>query len=167
MSEAVVRACAAVRAALASSGVEWEQPTEHSFVVSLPGEHKLTTTASLVVGAHSLSVNAFVARRPDENVPEVHRWLLERNRRTYAVAFALDQHGDVYLSGRLPLGAVDEVEVDRILGAVLEYADGSFDTLLEMGFAGSIRREWEWRARRGHSVENLRAFAHFADPERT
>ena len=66
----------------------------------LPGEKKLKTTVSLVVGAHSLSVNAFVCRRPDENHEAVNRWLLERNTRLYAVGFALDHLGDVYLSGR-------------------------------------------------------------------
>jgi len=47
---------------------------------------------------------------------------------------------------------------------VLTYADETFDAALEIGFAESIRREWEWRASRNESVENLRAFARFADP---
>ena len=127
-------------------------------MVSLPGERKLKTTVSLVVGAHSLSVNAFVARHPDENHEAVYRWMLERNTRLYAVAFALDHLGDVYLSGRLPLHAVTPAEVDRLLGAVLDAADSSFNTLLELGFAGSIRKEWEWRLSRGEPTYNLAAF---------
>jgi hypothetical protein len=117
------------------------------------------------VGAHTLSVNAFVLRCPDENAAAVHRWLLERNRRAYGVAFALDQLGDIYLVGRLPLASVTAEELDRVLGSVLACADDSFDTLLEMGFAGAIRREWAWRTRRGESTENLRAFARFAEPQ--
>ena len=54
-------------------------------------------------------------------------------------------------------------EVDRLLGAVLEYADGSFNTLLELGFASSIRKEWEWRVSRGESTRNLEAFRHLLD----
>ena len=57
----------------------------------------------------------------------------------YGVAFAIDHLGDVYLVGRLPLHAVDADEIDRLLGCVLTYADESFDTLLELGFASSIR----------------------------
>jgi Putative bacterial sensory transduction regulator len=154
-----------VRAALRECGLSWEEPGDGSFVVVLPGEHKLGTTCSLVVGAHSLSVNAFVARCPDENAPAVHRWLLERNGRTYGVAFALDRLGDIYLVGRLPLASVSAEEIDRVLGSVLEHSDGSFDTLLRMGFAGAIRREWAWRARRGESTANLQAFSRLADPE--
>jgi hypothetical protein len=50
-------------------------------------------------------------------------------------------------------------EVDRLLGSVLSNADEPFNTLLELGFATAIRREWEWRTRRGESTRNLDAFS--------
>ena len=62
--------------------------------------------------------------------------------------------------------SVSVYELDRLLGCVLSYSDDSFDTLLEIGFAESIRREWRWRASRGESLANLQAFARFADPAR-
>jgi len=126
--------------------------------VVLPGERKLQTTCRFEVGDHALSVHAFVARNPDENHEAVYRWLLERNLKMYAVAFAVDAAGDIYLDGRLALHAVTPDEVDRLLGAVLSYADESFNTILELGFATSIRREWEWRRSRGESTRNLEAF---------
>jgi hypothetical protein len=43
---------------------------------------------------------------------------------------------------------------------VLEAADGDFNTLLELGFASSIRREHAWRQERGESLANLKAFEH-------
>jgi hypothetical protein len=58
---------------------------------------------------------------------------------------------------------VATAEVDRLLGQVLEAADGDFNTLLELGFASSIRREHAWRTARGESVANLKAFAHLFD----
>ncbi|MFP5336217.1 MAG: YbjN domain-containing protein [Actinomycetes bacterium] len=155
------RALDVVRAWLADSGLDWEagaRPGE--LVVQLPGEHKLRTTTSLLVGDHSLSVSAFVIRRPDENHAEVHRWLLERNARLQGIAFALDSLGDVYLVGRLPLAGVTSESVDTVLGAVLSAADGSFDELLAMGFLSAMRREWAWRVSRGESVRNLEAFRH-------
>ena len=84
----------------------------------------------------------------------------------YGVAWSLDRDGDVYLVGRLPLAVVTPDELDRLLGAVLTYADENFDAMLRLGFGSSIRREWAWRVKRGESVANLRAFARFADPER-
>ena len=160
--DARTSATAVLRAALEQSGLDHEETAEGTFVVVLPGERKLSTTASLVVGAHSLSVNAFVVRRPDENHEAVYRWLLERNTRLYGVAFALDRLGDVYLSGRLPLSSVTPQDVDQLLGAVLDAADSSFNTLLELGFADAIRKEWRWRLARGEPTHNLAAFPHLA-----
>ncbi|KEF05387.1 MULTISPECIES: type III secretion system chaperone family protein [Streptomyces] len=153
-----------IETALDDAGLTWESPTDGTYVVTLPGTRKLSTTCSLIVGKHSLSVNAFVVRRPDENHEAVHRWLLERNTRLYGVSYAIDKLGDIYLVGKLPLTAVTPDELDRILGTVLENADGSFNTLLEMGFASAIRKEYEWRVARGESTRNLEAFSHLTRP---
>jgi hypothetical protein len=84
----------------------------------------------------------------------------------YGVAYSIDAVGDIYLTGRLPLAIVTPEEIDRLLGAVLSYADEPFNTMLEIGFGTSIRREWAWRVKRGESLRNLEAFAAFADPTR-
>jgi hypothetical protein len=156
-----------IRAALDEAELTYDSPGQGQFFVTLPGTHKLATHCWLVLGRHALLVEAFVVRKPDENAEEFYRFLLRRNARLYAVGFSLDETGDVYLVGRLPLHSVTPDEVDRLLGAVLQYADESFDPLLEIGFASSIRREWAWRRKNGESMANLRAFARFADPDRT
>ncbi|TIC88426.1 YbjN domain-containing protein [Nocardioides sp. GY 10113] len=155
MSEAVA---AVVREHLADAGIEYEEREPGLFSFSLPGERKLQTPVRLDVGPHSLAVHAFVCRRPDEEYERVYRWLLERNLKMFGVAFALDHHGDIYLDGRLPLSAVNPEDLDRLLGSVLTYADESFNTILELGFESSIRKEWEWRQLRGESTKNLEAF---------
>ncbi len=147
-------------ATLDEAGLTWVRHGEDVFEVDLPGERKLTTTCRLDVGRHALGVHAFVARRPDENHEGVYRWLLERNLKLFGVAFAVDSAGDIYLDGRMPLHAVTAEELDRLLGSVLTYADESFNTILELGFASSIRKEWEWRESRGESTRNLEAFRH-------
>jgi hypothetical protein len=152
------RAVETVRAVLEGSDLEWEELREGVFAVTLPGERKLQIACRLDVGSHSFAVHAFVARNPDENHERVYRWLLERNLKLFGVAFAVDHLGDIYLDGRLPLASVTPDEVDRLLGAVLTYADESFNTILELGFASSIRKEWEWRLSRGESTRNLDAF---------
>ncbi|MET3984777.1 YbjN domain-containing protein [Streptomyces sp. PvR034] len=153
-----------IESTLDEAGLEWESPEPGSYVVKLPGTRKLSTTCSLKVGRHSLSVNAFVIRHPDENEPAVHRWLLERNLKLYGMSYAVDRLGDVYLTARLPLAVVTPVELDRVLGAVLEGADGAFNTLLELGFASAIRKEYAWRVSRGEPTHNLDAFKHLTRP---
>ncbi|MCB5166184.1 YbjN domain-containing protein [Streptomyces bambusae] len=152
-----------VEGTLDDAGLEWESPEPGSYVVKLPGTRKLSTTCSLIVGRHSLSLNAFVIRHPDENEAGVHRWLLERNLRLYGISYAVDRLGDVYLVGRLPLSVVTPEELDRLLGSVLEAADGAFNPLLELGFASSIRKEYAWRVSRGESTRNLDAFRHLTE----
>ncbi|MCR6032229.1 YbjN domain-containing protein [Nocardioides sp. zg-579] len=147
-----------VRAYLAENDIEFEETREGLISFTLPGEKKLQTAVRLDVGEHALGVHAFVCRNPDENHERVYRWLLERNLRMYAVSFAVDRTGDIYLDGRLPLSSVGPEELDRLLGSVLTYADESFNAILELGFASSIRKEWEWRKLRGESTRNLEAF---------
>lgn len=134
-------------------------------IVELPGERRLKTNTILTVGEHSVRVEAFVCRKPDENHEAVYGFLLKRNRRLYGVAYTLDNLGDIYLVGRIALSAVTAEEIDRVLGQVLEAVDEDFNTLLELGFSSSIRREWAWRVSRGESLKNLEAFAHLITDE--
>ena len=131
------------------------------FSVELPGEHRLKTLCWLTVGRHALAIEAFVMRQPDENRERVWAYLLTRNANTYVVSWSIDDHGDVYLSGRLPLAAISDDEIDRVLGAVVSNADDHFNPLLQLGFGSSIRREWAWRVNNGESLRNLDAFRDF------
>jgi len=144
--------------ALASLELSYESPRPGAYLVRLPGQHKLATMTWLIAGTHSLHVEAFFCRQPDENHAEFYRFLLERNARMYGVHFALDPTGDVYLVGRLPLEAISAAEVDRLLGCVLSYSDETFDQALMLGFASAIRKEYAWRVKRGESLANLQAF---------
>jgi hypothetical protein len=157
---------AVVEQTLREAELVFEHPAPGRWLVDLPGTKKLKTVCGLVVGAHSLRVEAFVCRQPDENREQLWTFLLQRNARMYGVAYSIDRVGDVYLTGRLPHAVVTPEELDRLLGAVLSYADEPFNTMLEIGFGTSIRREWEWRVKRGESLRNLEAFADFADPRR-
>ena len=100
------------RRALADLGLSFESPRPGAYLVRLEGQHKLATMTWLIVGPHSLHVEAFFCRQPDENHAAFYRFLLERNGRMYGVHFALDPAGDVYLVGRLALASVS-AERDR------------------------------------------------------
>ncbi len=157
---------ARILAFAAANGLDAEpggRPGE--FVVVLPGEKKLRTVVSLLVGERELSASAFVVRNPDECHEDVYRFLLRRNLRMRAgnLAYAIDDSGDVYVVGSLPLAAVDEDALDRLFGAVLESADAPFNELLVLGFLTSMKREWAWRVSRGESLRNLEAFRHLLE----
>jgi hypothetical protein len=150
---------ATIESYLADVQVEWEPGArDGEFVLTLPGDKKLKTVASLVAGADALSISAFVIRNPDENHEKFYRYLLRKNLRLPGLAYAVDTSGDVYVTGRLPAGGVDAAYLDQLLGALLEAADSHFNELLAIGFLSSMRKEWDWRVSRGESLRNLEAF---------
>ena len=71
---------------LADHELEYDRPSEHTFLVTLPGQTKLATHCALVVGDHTLSINAFVIRKPDENAGDVHAWCMAKNAAMYGIA---------------------------------------------------------------------------------
>jgi hypothetical protein len=171
LSTANAVVAATIDAALRDAELAYEQIEPGIFTVQLPGEQRLKTTCWLSIGRHALAIEAFVMRKPDENREAFYSYLLQRNTRSYAVSWAIDELGDIYLSGRLPLHAVTADEIDQVLGSVLTNADENFNALLELGFGSSIRREWAWRVKAGESLRNLEAFRDFVgrsqpDPDR-
>jgi len=157
VADAAANPSTVVRDWLTGNEIDYEESAAGVFSFALPGERKLQTPVRVDIGGHALGVHAFVCRNPDENHEGVYRWLLEKNLKLYAVAFAVDATGDIYLDARLPLASAVE-DLDRVLGSVLATADESFNTILELGFASSIRKEWAWRQARGESTANLEAF---------
>ena len=153
-----------MRQFLDEAGITWELgPRDREFIVTLPGEKKLTTLCSVLVGEQSLSVSAFVVRNPDENHEAVYAYLLRRNLKLPGLAYGIDKSGDVYVTGRVPLQGVTAAYLDQIFGVVLDAADGAFNELLAMGFLESMKKEWAWRISRGESTRNLEAFRHLLE----
>lgn len=155
-----------VREFLDSAELEWEAGArDGEYIVELPGEQKLKTGVSLLVGAKGLTTRAFVIRHPDENEEGFYTFLLRRNLRMGPIAYSIDGTGDVYVGGRVPLVAVTPEYLDDVLGAVLEAADSPFNELLVLGFLTSMKREWAWRLKRGESTYNLEAFRHLLESD--
>jgi Putative bacterial sensory transduction regulator len=134
-----------IRSALTELGVPHEETAPASFVVALTGTGGLPVPVRLAVGEESLLVEALFLRRPDEDGGELYRFLLQRNAGAHGVHFAVDRLGDVYAIGRVPLLAVTPEEVERLLGAVVNLAEETFDAPHDAGFARVINRERRWR----------------------
>ena len=100
---------------LESHDIDFERKDEKTFLITLPGEKKLQTHCALIVGDYSLMVSAFVIRKPDDNEASVHHWCMSKNASMYGVAFAINELGDIYLVGRLPLASVTSAELDKVI----------------------------------------------------
>jgi hypothetical protein len=129
--------------------LEVERVGDDGWLTVLRGERKRTIPVYLHAGEHTLTIQSFFLRAPDEQVADVYALLLRRNVRTYVLRFALSDDGDVLLVGVLPLHAVTATELDRVLGQLLAVADDVFNPALRAGFASYIDEEQAWRARVG------------------
>ena len=148
LHEAAADARAVIERWLDANGVDAEREDER-WTLMLHGEHKRTVGVTLSLGDHTMIVQSFFMRAPDEDTAAVYALLLRRNLRSYTLRFALHPDGDVLLVGVVPLEAVTDAELDRVLGQLLAVADETFSEALRLGFAGYIEREQAWRSRSG------------------
>lgn len=107
---------------LQESHITYENLDSVTLLVTVPGTKKLYTNVLFKVTDKTLSVNAFVIRKPDQNVEKVHEWLLRHNAAHYLLSYAVNELGDIYLVGRLPVHVLTREEIDRILGQSMNTA---------------------------------------------
>lgn len=134
---------------LAEAGLVADEVAPGIWMTTLSGEKKRNLPVMLRLADRSLHVGALLCSALDEGHAEVYRFLLERNRSNRPVHFALDEAGDVLLTGEVPLAVLDADSFDRLLGVVLTVADEAYFTVLRRGFAAYVDGEQRWRARTG------------------
>src|SRR6266496_6025416 len=132
---------AAVEAFVAETGVNAERLDQGRWFLVLAGERKLGIGVHLVVGDRTMRVESFFMRAPEEQHARLYHDLLLRQASSYVLRFTLDENDDLFLVGQVPLRAVTPDEVDRVLGSLLELADGAYLPSVETGFASSIAAE--------------------------
>jgi hypothetical protein len=137
----------AVEAFVAETEVRAERLDEDRWFLVLAGERKLGIGVHLQVGDRTLRVESFFMRAPEEQRERLYRDLLLRQASSYVLRFTLDEIGDLFVVGQVPLRAVTAEEVDRVVGSILELCDSAYLPSVEIGFASSMAAERAWRAR--------------------
>jgi len=107
--------------------------------VRLAGEEKDITTIWLTLGQRMLHYETYVMPAPEENERELYEHLLQRNRRLVGASFAIGAEDAVFLVGALPISALDEAELDRVIGSVFDAVEQCFRPALRIGFASRFR----------------------------
>jgi hypothetical protein len=136
---------------LESSGLAVSEVGEDRWMTMLSGQWKRTIPVLLDLDERHLRLTSLLAGVPDEGHEDVYRLLLHRNQRPSPVHFALDDEGDIVLTGQVALAAVDARALDELLGAVLSLSDDTFNSVLRAGFAGYIDAEQRWREKTGQA----------------
>ena len=103
--------------------------------VRLRGEDKDFTTIWLTLGQRTLRYETYVMPAPEENAERLYEHLLHRNERLVGASYSIGAEDAVFLRGDLPVGALDERELDRIIGTLYATVEQHFRGLLRIGFA--------------------------------
>ena len=111
-------------------------PTEvRRWFVRLLGEEKDVFSVWFTLGQRTLRYETYVMPAPEENHAQLYEHLLRRNVGLYGATFAIGEEDAVFLVGQLPLHALDDDELDRILGTMYEYTERFFRPALRIGYA--------------------------------
>jgi hypothetical protein len=111
---------------------------EPRWYVRLKGEEKEHITIWLSLGQRTLRYEAYVLPAPQENVAAVHEAALRRNERLVGAHFAIGVEDALFLRGELPLAALNEAELDRVIGSLYAYVEQSFPSLVRLAFASRL-----------------------------
>ncbi len=105
----------------------------------LRGEDRDFTTIWLTLGQRTLHYETYFLPEPEESKAEVYEYLLRRNHKLFGMRFAIGPEDAIYLVGQMPLAAVDEGELDRVVGSTYAYVEQYFRPVLRMAFASRFR----------------------------
>ena len=114
-------------------------PMDRRWFVRMKGEEKQVTTVWLTLRERTLHFETQFMPAPEENREALFEYLLRLNNRMFGVRFAIGDEEAVYLVGQLPWGAVDEEELDRILGSAYHYTELYFRPAMRIGYASKFK----------------------------
>jgi hypothetical protein len=108
---------------------------ERRWYVRMRGEAKEHTTIWLTLGQRTLRYEAYVMPAPEENVALVYEQALRRNEKLVGAHFAIGIEDALFLRGDLPVAAVGEDELDRVIGSMYAYVEQAFPPMIRLGYA--------------------------------
>jgi hypothetical protein len=108
--------------------------------VRLRGDEKAITTVWLTLRQRTLQYETYFMPAPEENVAACYEYLLRANAKLFGMRFAVGSEDAVYLMGQMPLSAIDEAELDRIVGSAFAYSEQYFGPAMSIGYRSKFRR---------------------------
>jgi hypothetical protein len=126
--------------------VSRDEDVERRWYARLEGEERDVTTVWLTLGQRTLKYETYFLPYPEDNKEKVFELLLRRNYDLVGAQFGIGPEEAIFLTGELPFHAVDENELDRILGSMWEYVERYWCAALKMGFGNRLKNESEKKA---------------------
>jgi hypothetical protein len=115
-------------------------PDVRRWYLRLRGEERDFTTIWLTLGQRTLHYETYFLPAPEDSQGDVYEYLLRRNSKLFGMRFAIGPEDAIYLVGQMPLSAVDDGELDRVVGSTYAYVEQYFRPVLHMAFASRFKR---------------------------
>lgn len=116
-----------------------EHPETSRWFIRMKGEDRDVITIWLRLRERTLHYETQFMPAPEENQGELYEYLLRLNQRLFALRFAIGDEDAVYLVGQLPWSAVDDDELDRIVGTTYAAVEQYFRTAMRIGYRTTFR----------------------------
>ncbi len=111
------------------------EPGQRRWYVRMKGEEKAVSTVWFTLGQRQLHCECHFMPAPEENEGRLYEYLLRRNRELTGLRFAIGIEDAVFLVAELPVHAVTEAEIDRLLGSFYAYGERWFRACMRIGYA--------------------------------
>ncbi len=112
---------------------------DRRWFIRLAGEEKQVTTIWFHLRERTLHFETQFMPGPEEDREALFEYLLRLNNKLFGVRFAIGDEDAVYLVGQLPWSAVDEDELDRIVGSAYAYTEQYFRPAMRIGYRSKFR----------------------------
>ena len=99
------------------------------------GEEKDVWTAYWTINQRTFRFETYLMPAPEENEGAFYEHLLIRNRELTGMNLEIGDEHAIFLAGSLPVKAVTEDDLDRVLGSMWAYVERVFRPALRIGFA--------------------------------
>ena len=116
-----------------------EEADLRRWYIRVRGEEKDTFTVWLTLRQRTLHYETYVMPAAEENHERFYEHLLRRNLRFNGAAFTIGAEDAIYLVGQLPIEAVTDDELDRILGSMYAYVEQCFRPALRIAYESRLK----------------------------
>jgi hypothetical protein len=103
------------------------------------GEERDYIAIWLTLGEYTLFHETYFMPAPEERVAEVYELLLRKSHDMYGTGFAIGPEDALYLVGHVPHTALDDDELDRVVGSAYAYVEQWFRPAMRLGFGSRFR----------------------------
>ena len=115
--------------------VDRSEDDEFRWYVRMSGEEKDFTPVWFTLGQRTLRYETYVMPAPEQNAELLYETVLRRNEKLVGAHFSIGLEDAIYLRGEIGLSALNEAELDRIVGTLYSTVELAFWPLLEIGYA--------------------------------